>query len=111
MNEYKAPQHRKFTPSQEAQHREHEARIDYVAEHRDQFVSLLAAASVWPLQEVVDGVGFYAHLNGQSFDEAIYKRWLVSYHPHASGWDFKAHPIDFGACLSVMAAVSTGEKV
>lgn len=106
MNKHESPQPRKFTPQQETEHRAHEARIDYVAEHRDDFLRLVAIANGQSLQEAVETLGCVARDFGRSFDEVLYLCWRSHYHPNAAHINFTVRPINFAAYQSVMAAVS-----
>lgn len=103
---YEAPQPRKFSPAQEAAHRAHEARIDYVAAHREEFLKLcMMADRQGDRQIAVNIVGYAAHTLGMSFDEALYECWRGHYHPNAAHLDFTRSPINFQSYLSVMAAI------
>jgi len=107
MSKYEAPPARKFTPAQEAEHARYEAKIAYVAEHRDGFIKLIVAANQfnWSLQKVVDEIGLRAHMCGQSFDESLFWMWLGSYQPHAQDWDFHHRPLNFEVIFSVLNKV------
>jgi hypothetical protein len=106
MTTYKAPKPLKFSAKQDAQHRVHEARIDYVVEHRGEFLQLVALASKQSLQETVEETGFGASVSGRSFDEFLYERWQALYHPNAAHMNFSVRPINFEAYQSVMASAA-----
>jgi hypothetical protein len=106
MERYNPPQPRKFTPAQESSHRAHETRIDYVVEHRGDFLQLVTLASDQCLQETVEETGVGAEIMGLSFDEFLYKRWRALYHPDAAHINFSVRPINFEAYQSVMASAS-----
>jgi hypothetical protein len=110
MNKYQAPPPIKFTAAQEAQHRAYEARMDYVAAHREDFLNLVALAYGQSIQVAVKTIGYAAHTCGHSFDEALYECWRGHYHPHAEHLNFNLKPLDFNAYLSVMAVTVAGVK-
>jgi hypothetical protein len=112
MSKYDAPTPRKFSAKQEAEHRKWEASVEYVAEHREQFLEMLAA-----IEWSVEGVATHAHAYGKTFDESLFVIWLSNYHPNAASWDFKVKSVDFSLYLkfmpltspSTMKGVSTGQ--
>jgi hypothetical protein len=111
VNKHKAPQPQKISSSHEVQHRAHEAKIDYVVEHREEFLKLVAAAGEQSIQEVVDELGYVSSMFGVTFDEHLFKRWLHAYSPHSVDWNFNARPINFAVYQSVMAIQSRGKVV
>ncbi|OLE52662.1 MAG: hypothetical protein AUG51_16965 [Acidobacteria bacterium 13_1_20CM_3_53_8] len=102
MNKYESPKPRKFTSTQEAEHKAHEVKCDYVSGHVDEFLQLLACAYDWPIKEVLLAVAGHAHIHGRTLSEVLFDWFLGAYHPEAKDWDFQKMPINFEVYASVM---------